>query len=189
MRTIAIIILAAAVAQLAGCGGTSPTTFIHPEYNFAYVERVAVIPMENLTNDQGAGARVTRFFVNELLATEAFAVVEPGEVARALAAIAEVRTAELTREQVLRLGEELKVQGLFLGSLTESTSARSGGGTVNHVTMSARLVETDTGETVWAATHTADSKGFWSTLFGTADRSLSEVMRECVHECLHTLVN
>lgn len=189
MRTFAIILVATAAIQLAGCGGTAPTTFIHPEYNFGYVERVAVVPMENLTNDQGAGARATRFFVNELLATEAFAVVEPGEVTRALATVSEVRTAELTRDQVMRLGKELKVQGLFLGSLTEAASARSGGGTVNHVTLSARLVETDTGETVWAATHTADSRSFWSTLFGTADRSLSEVMRECVHECLRTLVN
>ncbi len=179
--------LALAVLVLAGCG-TAPTTFLHPEYNFGYVERVAVIPLENLTSDQGAGARASRFLVTELLATEAFDVVEPGEVARALEGLSLVRTAELTREQALQLGKTLGVQGLFLGSVAESTTARSGGNQVNYVTVTARMVETDTGQTIWSATQTSDSRGFWSSLFGTAERSKAEVTRACVRECLRTLV-
>ena len=189
MKAIKLIFVTVTALVLVGCGGTSPTTFVFPEYNFAYIERVGVVPMENLTNDQGAGARATRFFITELLSTEAFDVVEPGEMAVALPTLSLSRTAEVTRDQAMQLGKKLNAQGLFLGSIAESSTARSGGGTVNFVTVTIRLVETDTGQTIWSATHTEDSKSFWSTLFGTADRSMAEVTRKCVHECLGTLVN
>lgn len=188
MKALRLILVAMATLVIGGCGGSAPTKFLHQDYNFGYIERVAVIPMENLTNDQGAGARLSRFFVTELLSTEAFDVVEPGEVAQAMASMSLVRTAELTREQAIELGKKLRAQGLFLGSIAESATARSGGATVNFVTVTARLVETDTGQTIWSATHTKDSKSFWSTMFGTADRSMAEVTRECAHECLGTLV-
>jgi TolB-like protein len=189
MKATKLILILMAALAFAGCGGSSATKFVHPDYNFGYLERVAVVPMENLTNDQGAGARLSRFFVTELLSTEAFDVVEPGEVAQAMASMSLVRTAELTREQAVELGAKLSAQGLFLGSIAESATARSGGSTVNFVTVTVRLVETDTGQTVWSATHTKDSKSFWATMFGTADRSMAEVTRECVHEALETLVN
>ncbi len=189
MKTLTLVLVGLAALAISGCGGTRPTTFVYPDYNFGYIERIAVVPMENLTNEQGAGARVTRFFVTELLATEAFDVVEPGEVTQALQSMSLFRTAELTQDQAVQLGEKLQVQGLFLGSITESAVVRSGGSTVNFVTVTARLVETDTGTTIWSATHTENNKSFWSTMFGTANRSMAEVTRECVHHCLGTLVH
>lgn len=173
----------------AGCGGMGPTIFLHPEYNFDYVEKVAVVPFENLSTDQGAGARATRFFVSELLSTETFEVIEPGEVERALSKHGVVRTAELTREQIVAIGKELGVQGLFFGSIGESADVRQGGDLVSFVSIVARLVETDTGATIWSATHTAGGRGFWSTLFGTSAKSRSEVTRECVRECIDTLLD
>lgn len=175
-------------ALLGGCAGTGPTTFIHPAFDFGYVEKVAVIPFENLSDDQGAGAQATRYFLTSLLAAEAFEVVEPGEVARALEQFSLVRTAELTEEQVLALGRELGVQAVFLGSLSESSTVRSGSGTTYVTAVVARLVETDTGATIWSAAHTEDNRGFWSSLLGTGRKSQSEVMRRCVDQCLRTLI-
>jgi hypothetical protein len=166
----------------------APTTFVHPEYNFAYTERVAVIPFENLTKDQGAAARATRYFVAELLATEAFDVVEPGEVARAVEQQGFIRTAELTQEEAVAIGRELNVQALFLGSIGESAAVRSGSSSTNYVTLVVRMVETDTGITVWSTTNTEGGRGFWSILFGTGEKSVSEVTRRCVEESIDTLV-
>lgn len=182
------LLLAVALAPF-GCGGMRPTTFIHPEYNFAYVERVAVIPFENLVGDQAAGARATRYFVNELLATEAFEIVEPGEVARVLALQGIAGTAELTKAQVTEIGRQLSVQGVFLGSIAESAAIRSGSSAASTVTISVRLLETDTGATVWSTTNTEGGRGFWSSLFGTGNDSLSEVTRRCVKNAIATLVD
>ncbi len=172
-----------------GCSGVKPTLFVHRDFNFSYLERVAVIPFENLTQDQGAGARTTRFFSTELLAAEAFEVVEPGEVTRALSAQGTLRTGELNQDQLIAIGKELGTQALFLGSVGESSTSRSGGGAVNTVTLTVRLVETDTGSTIWSATHTEQGRGFWSTLFGTAEPSMSEVTRRCVEKTIETLIN
>jgi len=174
---------------LVGCGGMKPTEFLHPEFDFAYVERVAVIPFDNLSDDQGAAARATRYFISELLATESFDVVEPGEVARVLAGFALVRTADLTENQILAIGDSLAVQGLFLGSVGESSTIRSGGRATSVVTLDTRLLETDRGVTVWSATHTESSRSFWASLFGTGEKSRSEVTRKCVEKIIGTLVN
>ena len=79
MRRVVTMVGLLSAVLLSGCGGTGSTKFLHPEFDFGYVERVAVIPFDNLSNDQGAGARATRYFLSELLATEAFEVVDgPG---------------------------------------------------------------------------------------------------------------
>ncbi|HUV29887.1 MAG TPA: hypothetical protein VMY05_02165 [Acidobacteriota bacterium] len=181
------VLAAGLLLAAAGCGGGS-TVFLHPEYNFQVLERVAVIPFDNLSKDQGAGARATRVFVTELLAAEAFDVVEPGEVTRALEEYATVRTAELTQEQIVGLGKALRVQGMVLGTVTESTTLRSGGSAASTVTMVARMVETETGATVWSATQTSGGRGFWASLFGTGDKSHAEVMQACARSLLNTLV-
>ncbi len=172
----------------AGCG-IKPTVFLHPQYNFRFVERVAVIPFENLSTDQGAGARATQVFVTELFSSEAFDVVEPGETNRVLESYSLVRTSALTADQIISIGKQLNVQGIFLGTVTESSSQRTGGSSSNTVTLVARMVETETGETVWSATHSEGGRGFWSIVFGTDNKSQSEVTRRCVRKLINTLID
>jgi len=183
------LLLVAILIVIGGCGGMSPSVFLHDEYNFQYLERVAVIPFDNISSDQGAGARATRMFISEMLAARAFDVVEPGEVTKALEKHSTVRTSQLTKEQIVEIGKSLKVQGIILGNVTESSSMRSGASTINTVTMVVRMVETETGMTVWSATHTSGKKGFWASLFGTGGKSQSEVMRSCIKGVLKTLIN
>jgi len=185
----AMTIVPVLLLSITGCGGMRPTVFIHQEYNFGYMERVAVIPFENLTKEQGAAARATRFFITELLASESFDVIEPGEVSRVLAKHSTVRADDLTQKQIVEISRELNVQGLFLGSVNEASALRAGSSQDHIVTIVARLVEREGGETVWTATHTEGGRSFWASLFGGGKRSQSEVMRECVRNTLATLVD
>jgi polysaccharide biosynthesis protein PelC len=189
MRAVKWIPIALGLLLALGCSGMGSTTFVHPDYNFGYLEKVAVIPFENTSKDQGAGVRATRFYVTELLSAQAFDVVEPGEVARVLAGHGLVRTADLNREQILAIGSELGAQAIFLGSVGESATQRSGNSNTSIVTLNTRLVETETGETIWSATHSESGGGFWSSLFGTRERSRSEVTRDCVSKSIKTLIN
>lgn len=176
------------VISLPACTPMLPTTFVHPAFDFSYVRRVAVIPFENLSDDRGAGARMSRYFVSELLATEAFSVVEPGEVSKALTAMGIVRTAELTEAQIIELGKTLDAQGLFLGSVPESGVQRAGGTSEAVVTLDVRLVETETGEVVWSTTHSESGRGFWNALLGGSGSSLGEVSRKTAKHALERLV-
>jgi hypothetical protein len=164
MRRAAIRGVAAALLLfLAGCGAGS-TVFVHPEYNFSYLERVAVVPFENLSSDQGAAARATRLFISDLLAAKAFDVVEPGEVSQALMKYGTIRTAELTEDQIREVGKTLSVQALVFGSLGESAGSRGG------------------------SSSTAGGRGFWAGLFGTSGPSEGEVMRQCVEKSVHSML-
>lgn len=165
-----------------------PTTFVHPNFDFSFVQRVAVVPFENLSDDRGAGARMSRYFVSELLATEAFDVVEPGEVAKALQEMGLVRTDQLTQSQVVELGGRLGTQGLFLGSVPESGTQRTGGTAEAVVTLDVRLLETETGQVVWSTTHTESGRGFWNAILGGSGSSLGEVSRKAARHALERLV-
>jgi len=164
------------------------TVFIHREYNFAFVEKVAVLPFENLSTDQGASARVTHLFITELLATDAFDIVEPGEVLSATGRMNVTRFDLLSEEQAKQLGQALGVQGIILGTVNESTGARAAANEGTVVTLDVRMIETESAQTVWSATHTEGSRGFFASLFGTGQRSQSEVARKCVRKVIKTLV-
>jgi TolB-like protein len=174
---------------LPGCGGMRQTTFVNPDYNFEFVERVAVIPFENLTDDRGAGARMTRFFITELLATRAFDVVEPGEVAQAMSSVGSLRVAELPRARITEIGGRLQAQALFLGSIVESSSVRSGSNSENVVTFDVRLVEAETGSVIWSTTHTETGRGLWAGLFGTSGKTMGEVSRSTARKIIDRLVD
>jgi len=189
VRICILLIVMVSSFLLVGCGGPSPTVFLHREYNFGFVERVAVVPFENISLAQGAAKRSTRFFIAELLAAEVFDVIEPGEVDRALGKIGILGNVSPTRDHIVALGGELGVQAIFLGSVNEVTSLRSGSSQDEFVSLAIRLVETETGQTIWSATGSKRGKGFWSSIFGGGGKSQSEVMRKCAHDLLETLID
>ncbi len=172
---------------VAGCAGMGSTVFVHQNYNFNFVEKVAVIPFENLSNDQGASARVSHLFITELLATDAFEVVEPGEVLNAISKLSLTRTDMLSEDQAKQLGKALDVQAVILGSVNESSATQAANRQIV-VTLDVRMVETESAQTVWSATHTEGSKSFLASLFGTSQKSQSEVSRQCVRKVIKTLV-
>jgi len=177
---------------LAACGGTMKATqFTNPKFNFAFVQRVAVLPFENESSDRQAGTRATRLAITELLATGAVDVVEPGEVQAALVKIAGAvpgRAVAPSTEQVLALGKALNVQALLLGSVTQSENLRSGSVPIPVVTIDLHLVETETGAAVWATTHSEKGGSLEARVLGTGGEPIAETTRRCVQEALEALV-
>jgi TolB-like protein len=177
---------------LAGCAGRVPVTqFTNPKFDFSFVERVAVVPFENLSNDRQAGLRATRLMITELLASGAVDVVEPGEVETALAELQvgqPGRSAQPSTEQILSLGRTLGVQAVIVGTVTQSEVLRSGAVSVPAVTLDAHMVETETGTTVWAATQSEKGGTAGARILGTGGKPISETTRRCVQRLIETLV-
>ena len=182
-RILALLLL----PPLAACTGIKSTKFLNPDFDFSYVEKVAVLPFENLSTDQQAGARATRLFLTELLATGALDVVEPGEVHAELTRLASP-SPQLNQEQLVALGRELGVQALILGSVNESQQIRSGTVMVPVVTLDVRMVEAESGVTVWAATDTEKGSGVGTQVLGTGGEPISTTTRRCVQKIIKTLV-
>lgn len=185
--TFAIAGLLGLLASTGCSGGPEPSTFTNPRFDFGFVERVAVLPFENLSTDRQAGARATRLTITELLASGAVDVVEPGEVRAALSAFGN-RVTQPSTEQVLALGKSLGVQGLVLGTVTQSEIVRSGTVGIPVVSLDVRMVETETGATVWATTATTDGGGLGARVLGTVGEPISETTRRAVRDALATLI-
>lgn len=189
----AALLLALALGGLAGCApGLRTTAFTNPNFDFSYVERVAVLPFENLTNDRQAGPRATRLTITELLASGAVDVVEPGEVRAALARIQgsqASRGLQPSTDEVIALGKTLGVQAVIAGSVTQSEAVRSGAVSIPVVTLDVHMVEVETGATVWAATHTEKGGSIGARVLGTGGEPLSETTRRCVRGVLRSLID
>ena len=182
-----LFLLLAALTGVACSSSMEPTQFYHPEFDFSYVEKVAVLPLENLSSDRQAGTRATRLLITELLASGAVDVVEPGEVTATRERVAPGRSAPTT-EGMIDLGAALGVQAIVLGSVNQSEIMRSGTVSNPVVTLDLHMVETETGTTVWAATHTEKGSSLGSKLLGTGGEPISETTRRCVHRLVESLV-
>jgi TolB-like protein len=171
-----------------GCASTRPIVFFHPEFDFSAVERIAVVPFENLSNDQGMGKYTTRLFITELLAKEVFDIVEPGEVTGFLVSMGQLRVAELTNQQIQEMGTRLNVQGVIFGTVGESSQFRSGNMTSHVISLDIRMVSVETGGTIWASTINTSGPGFFARLFGLGEQTRGNAARKAVRKLVKTLV-
>jgi len=193
MRITGSIALAGLVLA-AGCAGKVKTTsFLNPKFDFGFIERVAVLPFDNLSSDNQAGSRATRLMITELLASGAVEVVEPGEVRAAVAKLPGAQIAPGTtfmpdREEIVTLGKELGVQALILGTVAQSETLRSGAVSIPVITLDVHMVETETGAAVWAATHTEKGGSVGARALGTGGHPLSATTRRCVKRLVRELV-
>jgi TolB-like protein len=186
--TTSLLALILAILWLGCASGLEPTQFTNPNFDFAFVEKVAVLPLENHSQDRQAAVRATRLLITELLATGAVDVVEPGQVQAALDRLpGGVRTAP-NNEQITELGESLEVQAIIFGSVSQSENIRSGTVSIPVVTLDVHMVETETGVAVWAATHTEKGGGLSAKLLGTGAEPISATTRRCARVIVENLV-
>ena len=190
-RRIACLV-AVGLLCLSGCAGKiKATQFTNPDFDFSYVERVAVLPFENLTNDRQAGFRATRLTITELLASGTVDVVEPGEVQAAQLKIQGGQPGRMgppSTEQIISMGKALGVQAIVVGSVPQSETLRSGAVLIPVVTLDAHMIETETGATVWAATNTEKGGSAGAKVLGTGGQPISTTTRRCVQNLLKTLI-
>jgi curli biogenesis system outer membrane secretion channel CsgG len=178
-------LLASALA-LAGCGGSA--RYVHPSADIGGVRTVAVLPFETLVADKLSGERVQKIFFTELLLSGGFEVVEPGQVLQALRR-AQLEVSALTPDDIKRLGKELKVQALFLGSVLEYDDGRGSGSVpAPRVKLQLRMVDTETATTLWSAMPSRSGVPFTGRLFGIGGDPASTAAEELIHEEIAQLV-
>lgn len=179
--------------MMIACRSGLPTTeFVNPAFDFSFVQRVAVLPFENLSQDPAAGVRATRLTITELLASGAVDVVETGEVNAALMRIPSGRAGRApspSTQDVISLGQTLDVQALILGTVSQSEVVRSAGVMIPIVSLDMHMVEIETGATVWAGTHTETGGTVGARILGTGGKPIADTTRETVIKLLASLVN
>lgn len=180
--------LAAALLLIAtvGCGSSaSQTRYLHPNADLGAIRKVAVLPFDTVSSERGAAEKVQKIFYLELLALEAFEVAEPGEVAK-VARNAQVDT--LGAADYQRIGKELGVDGFFTGTVVDFEESQASGASSPDVTIQLRLIETQTGTTIWSAGQSRSGVSVSTRLFGVGGESLTDAARRLIREELSTLL-
>lgn len=177
-----LLLLAAAL----GCGGTS--YYVHPRADLGAMHRVAVMPFETVTAERVAADKVQKIFLNELLATGAFEVVEPGVVVKILRDERVENVAALTPADIGRIGKAMTADGVFFGTVVDYGEPRGGETAAPDITIQLRLVDVQSGSTVWSASRTRNGATVTARLFGFGGDSATEVARNLIREELATLL-
>ncbi|MFQ5670100.1 MAG: GNA1162 family protein [Acidobacteriota bacterium] len=178
------VLLAAGMA----CGSMHRTAFLDEGADFDAIKKVAVLPFENLTSDQYAAEKVTRIFIIELLAAKVVNVVDPGEVARVLHEQGITAVEGVGQEGIASLAKAMGAQAIILGSVQEFGVDRSSQVSAARVSFTCRMLQAETGNTLWSASVSRGGAGAMSRLFGVPGDSTTEAAQKMVREALLTLI-
>ena len=173
---------------LISCSSTSNLKYYQKEEFFG-LKKLAVLPLENLTNDKNAHEKIRAILISELL-KKGVEVLDPGEVNRALEEMKVASVGALRVAELQELGKKLSVDGIIVGSVENFEINR--GGSVSfvsypEVTINLRLIEVNSGKMLWSIRHSKNGLNFWVRHFGTEPMTLTECAREVVKEAVDTL--
>ena len=172
---------------LAGCATRYPDVFHDDKMDFGSIQSVAVMPFLNLTRDSTAAERARDVFINKLLATKAVYVVPIGEVARGIAKLEMLSPAAPSPEEIVKLGQTVKVEAVITGTLKEYGELRSGSSTGNAISMSLQMLETQKGRTVWSASTSQGGITVRDRLFGGGGKPMERITDKAIDDLLGKL--
>ena len=100
----------------AGCGGRkgTPGFYVNPDIDFSFIKRVAVLPLDNLTNEKFAADAVRQVVISELLAAGLVDVTCPGDAIAAMDKLRLKQGQSPSAEDIKAIGKALKVQAVIL---------------------------------------------------------------------------
>ncbi len=186
-RSRSLAAAALVLALAAACRSGGGRTYMHPNADLGSLKTVAVLPFENITQERSAGEKVQRIFLAELLSMGLFEVAEPGLVTRTLRAERVESTEALAPADIQRIGKALKADALFMGTVVDFADNRSGSTPAPEVTIQSRLVETQSGVTIWSSDRSRSGATLSARLFGVGGESLTDAARRLVRQQLRSL--
>ena len=185
-RLIRWVAAAAGACLLGACASTAEeaSLFVHPNSDLALYERVAVMPLVNLTSDRYAGERVREVLVVELASLGMFEVAEAGEVTRALRARNVGEVTEIDPVLVAEIGRELRAQAVIVGTVLDFRERRSGSFTIPEVSLSLRMLDVESGVAVWSVSDARSGISMRTRLFGLGEKTQTAIVRELIRDLL-----
>jgi len=171
-----------------GCAGKgNPDFYLNHDIDFSYIKRVAVLPLDNLTNDKFAADSVRHVVISELLTTGLVDVSCPGDALAALEGLKIKQVQSLNAEQIKSIGKTLNVQAVIIGAVNKYGEVREGNVSAPEVTITLMMADTGSGSIIWSVTRTRGGAGFMVRHFGAKSETLSETVLHVVNEAVRTL--
>jgi hypothetical protein len=156
---------------LAGCARVQTQTYAKQatrDRKFGGIQRVAVFPLDTLSEDASGPKNTENVLIQELLALGTFeSVEEPRYVAGLMKKLKLRNTETLDREIVKKIGQELDVDALIVGSLLlngqEETSTNV------EFSIFLRVLEVESGDIIWSGSTFVRSDTTWQEVLGLSE--------------------
>jgi len=163
-----ICVLAAIIIfSLSGCAAQqNKSTFVRRKTDLRYVKKVAVLPFANNTNDKFAAQRIRDITTTQILSMGIFDVVDKGVVDSNLQEMAIGKDKPMGAPILKRLGQRLGVQAFINGTVNDIGSNKSGPFSYPEVSLTLKLVDSDSAEVLWQSSAHRNGYSVWDRLFG-----------------------
>lgn len=162
-------------------------TYHDRDMDFASIKTVAVLPFVNLTHDNQASDRVRDVFSSMLLATGEIYVLPSGEVSRGIVRAGVINPTAPSTEEIVKLAEGLKVNAIITGVVREYGEVRSASSSANVISISAEMMEAQTGKLVWKGASTKGGVTVVGRLLGGGGDPMDSVTVKAVNDLLGQL--
>jgi TolB-like protein len=188
VQKIAILLIGLSLCLL-GCAKTPVRGYIKADLAVSHITSIAVLPFDNVSGHPDAGKKVVNLFLTELVRTEIFKMADMGEVENLLRSLRVRTIAEIDLPKLQAFKERLSVQAVIVGSVDEYELRQERSGAVPIVAVNARMLDAQTGDILWAVSHTRDGDD-WETVFGFGRIiSLSRLAQIVISEVLESLTD
>jgi hypothetical protein len=152
---------------LAGCGTkTVSKWFVRQDVDFAFIERIAVLPLENNSSDRYAGELARDASITQVLEMGLYDTVEKVLVDNVLYEEGVQQNVPFDPLTLKRIGQRLNAQAVLLGTVDFAGTGRVGNVSYEQLALTLRLIEVNSGLILWQASGRASGESFFRRLFG-----------------------
>ena len=172
-----------------GCGSKSNMeSFTRQEVDLGFVNKIAVIPFENNSNDKFAADRVRDMTITQVLAYGIFDVIDKGLVDSALREEAvDITRAPMDKSTIRRLGQRLNIQAFMMGSIDQAEDIHRGSVSFPELALTLRLIDVDSGMIFWQASGNENGDSFGKRIFGLSADDQFKVALKLIRQLLSTI--
>jgi TolB-like protein len=165
-----------------------PNTYVRDHYDASGVQKVALFSFHNNTKIPEAGDMVTGAFLAGLVEGRRFQVEFPGNIRSFLVSERIIVRTGLDLDTIKLMGKRLGVDAVVLGQVEEYAGAEEERrGVVPTVSISARMVDAQTGEILWMAQYRRTGDDYIKVLDFGKIRSVGELTNKVVGEMIETI--
>lgn len=173
---------------VSGCAGNSQVQhFLREEVTLDFVQRVAVLPLQNNTKEEFAAKLARDVVTTQVLSLGLFDVVDNGIVDSVLYEEGLQPGAPLNLVTLKRIGKRLDIQAVMLGSVDIAGDKRQRSIVFPEMSMTLNLVETTSAVVLWQASGHRDGNSMIGRLFGLNPSDSFKVALNLARDLLTTI--